>query len=101
MTNRKTWTLLGPDNQFYISQVPGELGGHRKGKVYGRMDCRSALSAIARGGYVQHRVFFLNASDAVAAGYRPCAVCMPGAYAAWKAGQQPFRPAISQRGQND
>ena len=81
----RTWTLIGADGKPYASQVPGSLGGHRKGKVYGRLDCRAALNAIARGGYVPHRVFFLNESNAIAAGYRPCAVCMPEQYARWKA----------------
>jgi methylphosphotriester-DNA--protein-cysteine methyltransferase len=62
----------------------GRLGGHRKSKIYGRLDCRAARAAIARGGYVQWRVFFRREADAVAAGYRPCAVCMPAAYAKWK-----------------
>jgi methylphosphotriester-DNA--protein-cysteine methyltransferase len=42
------------------------------------------LRAIARGGYVKNRVFFLSERDARAAGYRPCAVCMPEKYRAWK-----------------
>jgi methylphosphotriester-DNA--protein-cysteine methyltransferase len=41
------------------------------------MDCPSALRAIARGGYVANRVFFLNERHALAAGYRACKVCMP------------------------
>jgi methylphosphotriester-DNA--protein-cysteine methyltransferase len=96
MTEKKMWTLLGPDGQFYQSPVPGLFGGYRRGKLYGRMNCRSALSAIARGGYVKHRVFFLNESEAVAAGYRPCAVCMPAEYAAWKAKHKTATPAINQ-----
>ena len=64
--------------------MPGTLGGHQGGKLYGRLDCRAALQAIARGGYVRHRVFFADEATAIAAGYRPCAVCMPEAYAAWK-----------------
>lgn len=96
MTDKKTWTLLGPDGQFHQSTVPGVFGGYGRGKLYGRMNCRSALSAIARGGYVKHRVFFLNESEAVAAGYRPCAVCMPAEYAAWKAIQKTANPAIDQ-----
>ena len=82
----KTWTLLGPDGRPYASDVPGTLGGHRRGRLYGRLDCRSANQAIARGNYVKHRVFFADEATAVAAGYRPCAVCLPEAYAAWKAG---------------
>ncbi|HEY6123259.1 MAG TPA: Ada metal-binding domain-containing protein [Steroidobacteraceae bacterium] len=64
--------------------MPGTLGGHRKTQIYGRLDCRTALAAIARGGYVNQRVFFLDAKAATAAGYRPCAVCLPEAYARWK-----------------
>ena len=63
----------------------GTIGGHRGTKIYGRLDCPSALRAIARGGYVKYRVFFADETDAVAAGYRPCAVCMPEQYRAWKA----------------
>jgi methylphosphotriester-DNA--protein-cysteine methyltransferase len=77
--------LLGPDGKPRSSSRPGTLGGHRKTRIYGRLDCRAALAAIARGGYVKHRVFFANAKDAVAAGYRPCAVCLPDAYSRWKA----------------
>ena len=43
--------------------------------------------AIARGGYVAPRVFFADEPTAVAAGYRPCAICLPAAYAAWKSGR--------------
>ncbi|WP_241757768.1 Ada metal-binding domain-containing protein [Myxococcus landrumensis] len=64
--------------------MPGSLGGHRAGRLYGRLDCRAALQAIARGGYVKHRVFFRDEATAIVAGYRPCAVCMPAEYARWK-----------------
>ncbi len=80
----RTWTLLGAGGQPYESPVPGTLGGHRRTHLYGRLDCRAARRAIACGGYVRHRVFFLTEADARAAGYRPCAVCLPQAYAAWK-----------------
>jgi methylphosphotriester-DNA--protein-cysteine methyltransferase len=79
------YTLTGPDGRPYRSAVPGTLGGHRRTKLYGRLDCRTALRAIARGGYVKHRVFFADEQTAIAAGYRPCAACMPDAYADWKA----------------
>ncbi len=85
MNDVKTWTLIGADGKPYQSDVPGALGGHSKGKLYGRLDCRAALQAIARGGYVGHRVFFLDEATAVKAGYRPCAVCLPEKYAGWKA----------------
>lgn len=81
----RTYTLLGPDGQPGRSRVPGTLGGHRQGRLYGRLDCPAALRAIARGGYVRDRVFFADEPTAVAAGYRPCAVCLPEKYARWKA----------------
>jgi methylphosphotriester-DNA--protein-cysteine methyltransferase len=81
----RTYTLVGPDGRPYTSEQPGMLGGHRRSHIYGRLDCPAALRAIARGGYVAQRVFFRDAADAEAAGYRPCAVCLPEEYAAWKA----------------
>lgn len=89
MTDERLWRLLGSDGQAYSSAEPGTLAGHQRGKRYGLLDCRAALQAIARGGYVQHRVFFLNQSSAIAAGYRPCGVCMPAEYRQWKL-QQPL-----------
>lgn len=81
----RTWILIGPDGASYDSHRQGGLGRHRRSKIYGRLDCRTARQAIARGGYVRHRVFFADAPAARAAGYRPCAVCLPESYAAWKA----------------
>jgi hypothetical protein len=81
----KRYTLLGPDRTPYPSQSPGRYGGYRPGRRYGRLDCPAALRAIARGGYVQHRVFFADEATAIGAGYRPCAVCLPERHAAWKA----------------
>jgi len=80
-----TWTLLDASGRPYASERPGTLGGHRRSRIYGRLDCASARRAIARGDYVRHRVFFADERTAVAAGYRPCAVCLPERYAAWKA----------------
>ena len=77
------WTLLGPGGKPYASPRPGTLGGHRRTRIYGRLDCPAALRAIARGGYVAQRVFFLNERSARAAGYRPCGVCLPEKYEAW------------------
>jgi hypothetical protein len=82
--SKTPWTLIGPDGKPYQSDVPGALGGHRAGKRYGLLDCRAALQAIARGGYVKNRVFFLDEATVVQAGYRPCAVCLPQQYSDWK-----------------
>jgi hypothetical protein len=81
-----TSTLLGPDGRPYESDRPGTLGGHRRSRIYGRLDCPGAARAIARGGYVAHRVFFADEATAITAGYRPCAVCLRDAYDRWKAG---------------
>jgi hypothetical protein len=81
----RTWTLLGADGKPYASTTPGALGGHRRSRIYGRLDCPGALRAIARGGYVTQRVFFADAATAVSAGYRPCAVCLRAEYDRWKA----------------
>jgi hypothetical protein len=80
----KQYTLLDAYRQPYCSSTPGRFGGHRRSKIYGWRDCPAALRAIAAGGYVTHRVFFVDEQTAVAAGYRPCGVCMPDAYKAWK-----------------
>lgn len=57
---RGRYTLLGPDGQPHRSDTPGTLGGYRPGRRYGRLDCPAARRAIARGGYVEHRVFFAD-----------------------------------------
>jgi len=81
---KQSYTLVGRDGVPCASAVPGTLGGHRKGRIYGRLDCPSALRFIAKGHYVKERVFFADEATAVAAGYRPCARCLPERYAAWK-----------------
>ena len=47
----RTYTLLGPDGEPYQSATPGALGGHRRARVYGRLDCRAALRAATRRGF--------------------------------------------------
>jgi hypothetical protein len=84
----RTFTLLDATGREYESPTRGTLGGHRRTRIYGRLDCLAARRAIERGGYVAHRVFFADERTAVAAGYRPCAVCLPDAYAAWKAARR-------------
>lgn len=87
----KTYTLLGADRKPYDSTTPGTVGGHRGGRIYGRMDCPAALRAIAKGGYVNNRVFFADETTAIAAGFRPCGTCLPEKYAAWKQSREETR----------
>ncbi|MEA2429870.1 MAG: AraC family transcriptional regulator [Thermoleophilaceae bacterium] len=82
------YTLIGADGAPYTSATPGALGGHRRNRGYGRLDCPTALRWIARGHYVRHRVFFADEPAAIAAGYRPCASCLPERYAAWRSGAE-------------
>jgi methylphosphotriester-DNA--protein-cysteine methyltransferase len=79
----KTYTLLDKEGRPFQSLTPGSLGGHRGTKVYGRLDCPTALRWIAKGHYVQHRVFFTDEQDAIAAGYRPCGHCLRPQYRQW------------------
>jgi methylated-DNA-[protein]-cysteine S-methyltransferase len=80
----RTYTLIGADGTPGASTAPGTLGGHRGDRIYGTLDCPGAARAIARGGYVDQRVFFADEPTAVAVGFRPCATCLPAAYRAWK-----------------
>lgn len=83
-SSNKMYHLIGSDGKQYDSPVKGALGGHRNLKIYGRLDCPSALRFIAKGQYVKYRVFFKDEETAIAAGFRPCAVCMPEKYKQWK-----------------
>ena len=60
------------------------FGGHRKNKIYGTLDCKGAKRWIAKGHYINQRVFFESESEAIEEGYRPCAQCMPHRYKVWK-----------------
>jgi len=86
-----SYTLISPDGSSYASAEPGTLGGHRRSKVYGRLDCAGALRWIAKGHYVQHRVFFADEATAIAAGFRPCGHCLRERYREWKAGAMTVR----------
>jgi methylphosphotriester-DNA--protein-cysteine methyltransferase len=78
------WKLLDANGRIYESDVPGIVGGHRRNKIYGRMNCPSALRALAKRQYVKNRVFFLDEETAIAADYRPCGSCMKEQYLIWK-----------------
>jgi Metal binding domain of Ada len=92
------YILTGPDGRPVPSPTPGQYGGNRATRVYGRLDCPAALRALARGQYAPNRVFFADELTAIAAGYRPCAVCLPGRYQAWKARQSLVQPSLRSHG---
>lgn len=80
----KKFKLININGQEYLSDIPGTLGGNKKLKIYGRLDCPSAKRWIDKGKYISNRVFFENEAVAIATGYRPCAICMPNEYKEWK-----------------
>ena len=82
----KKYVLLGADGNEYGSATKGALGGNAKHRIYGKLECGSARSAIKRWGtaYTRVRVFFADEATAIAAGFRPCGNCMRKEYAAWK-----------------
>lgn len=80
----KKFKLIDINGQEYLSDIPGTLGGNKKLKLYGRLNCPSAIRWIDKGKYISNRVFFENEEVAIAAGYRPCAICMPNEYKEWK-----------------
>jgi hypothetical protein len=93
MSGPRTYTLLGTDGKPYRSASKGHWGGHRGTRIYGRLDCPAALRAVGRGGYTRYRVFFADEATAIAAGYRPCALCCPDRYQEWKTpGKNSSRP---------
>lgn len=84
VTVPKIYRLLDAQGTVFDSTQKGALGGYRKLRIYGRLDCYSALRHISNGHYVSERVFFLDEQAAINAGYRPCAKCMKPEYKAWK-----------------
>lgn len=80
----KEYKLIDKDRKVYISKTPGKFGGHRKLKIYGKLDCPSALRHIEKGYYIKYRVFFADEKTAIAAGYRPCSICLAKKYKKWK-----------------
>ncbi|MEM9316106.1 MAG: Ada metal-binding domain-containing protein [Pseudomonadota bacterium] len=56
------------------------LGGNKRLRIYGSLDCRSG-KRMKR----ENRVFFTNEHEAIACGYRPCGNCMKAAYKQWRA----------------
>lgn len=89
----KLYELLGADGKTYLSETPGTLGGNGKLKIYGRLDCPSALSAIRRfpGSYEKSRVFFADEKTALAAGFLPCGNCLREKYREYMADPDAYK----------
>ena len=83
----QTATLSIREIALLRQQGEFNFGGHKKLKIYGRLDCPSAKRHIAKGHYVNHRVFFKNEQEAIQNGFRPCGCCMKKEYKEWKNNQ--------------
>jgi methylphosphotriester-DNA--protein-cysteine methyltransferase len=55
------------------------LGGNRKLKIYGELNCKSGKKMK-----VENRVFFESEKEAIENGYRPCGHCSQEKYKRWK-----------------
>ncbi|WP_316811678.1 Ada metal-binding domain-containing protein [Pedobacter heparinus] len=55
------------------------LGGYKKAKVYGLLNCSSGKRMK-----IENRVFFKDVKEAINNGYRPCGHCLPEEYNLWK-----------------
>jgi hypothetical protein len=93
MLELKMYKLIDANGQEYLSEEPGTFGGNSKLKIYGRLDCPSALSTIRRfpGSYEKSRVFFIDEKTALAAGYRPCGNCLRKQYQEYKDNPEKYR----------
>lgn len=66
---------------YLIRSGKVRLGGYQKNKIYGLLNCFSGKRMK-----IENRVFFKDEQEALQAGYRPCARCLPDAYNIWKSG---------------
>lgn len=89
----KQYKLLGADGEIYLSDTSETLGGNGKLKIYGRLDCGTALQSMKRfsGEYQKHRVFFADEKAAISAGYRPCGNCLRATYKEYMADPEAYK----------
>lgn len=90
----KYYKLINEERKEYLSTERGKLGGHKGLKVYGKLDCPTAIKWIEKGYYVTNRVFFKDEYDAIMAGYRPCGSCQKEKYQEWKTDPEKYKQKI-------
>ena len=92
--NDAIYELLDKNGNTYKSSRKGLFGGNKSTKVYGRMDCSAALTALklpTRDVYIKNRVFFADEATALAAGYRPCGTCLREKYSQYIADPDAYK----------
>lgn len=89
----KQYKLTDANGNIYLSDTPGEYGGNGKMKIYGCLDCGTALASMRRfpGEYQKHRVFFADEKTALAAGFRPCENCLRSKYKEYIADPEAYK----------
>ena len=81
--NIKLYQLFGVDVKLYDGIAPRTVGGNKKLKIYGHLDCLSVLYYIEKGQYVKYWAF-KDEETAITAEYRPYIKCMHKEYKRWK-----------------
>ncbi len=71
--------ITARDFQKCIHNGTINFAGNVKLKIYGRLKCASGKRMKK-----ESRVFFSSDKEAVRAGFRPCAHCLPQQYIQWK-----------------
>lgn len=58
MEEVKLYNLYDNNGKLYKSNIPGLFGEHKKLKIYGELNCPSALRHLEKGQYVKYKNFF-------------------------------------------
>ncbi len=84
---------MGSDGREYFYETPGIFCGNVRLKIYGRLDCPTALSTIRRfaGNHEKSRVFFADEKTAITAVFRPCGNCLREKYKEYMADPQKYQ----------
>ena len=72
-------TLSRDEIRSMIQHKKIRFAGNVPAKIYGALACKSGKRMKK-----ENRIFFIDKAEAIAAGFRPCANCMPLEYAEWK-----------------
>jgi methylphosphotriester-DNA--protein-cysteine methyltransferase len=62
-----------------IRQHTIKYAGNARLKIFGQLNC-----AAGKRMKIENRVFFKERNEALCAGFRPCARCMPKHYREWR-----------------
>lgn len=75
------YEISDSDLRSKIKRQDIRLGGNKKLKIYGLLNCKSG-KRMKR----ENRVFFSTEKEAIENGFRPCGHCLKTKYKNWKNG---------------